>query len=64
MSDFFSTAVEFQRQILDAQKAQLAAAQKLLYAGKQVAQAQEVTQAAAEANLRAWKAWASLWGWK
>jgi hypothetical protein len=64
MSDFFSTAIEMQRQILEAQKAQIAVAQQMLDAGKQVTAAQEVTQKAAEANLKAWKAWAQLWGWK
>ncbi|MHA6722318.1 hypothetical protein [Sphingomonas sp. RS2018] len=64
MSDFFSTALAFQQEILRAQKAQMDAAQKMLDAGKQVAAAQDVTQKAAEANLKAWKSWAALWGWK
>jgi len=64
MSDFFSLAVDMQREILLAQKAQIDVAQKMLDAGKQVAAAQDVTQKAAEANVRAWAAWAKLWGWK
>ena len=64
MSDWFSTAIEMQREILRAQKAQLDAAQKMLDAGKQMASMQEVGQKAAEANLAAWKQWSSLWGWK
>lgn len=64
MSDFFSIAVDMQREILLAQKAQLDAAQKMLDAGKHVAAAQDVTQKAAEANVKAFQAWAKLWGWK
>ncbi|MGK6321202.1 hypothetical protein [Sphingomonas sp. DT-204] len=64
MSDFFSTMVDMQREILRAQKAQLDAAQRGLDLSAQIAAAQEVTHKAAEANLKAWKAWASLWGWK
>ena len=64
MSDFFSTAIDIQREILRAQQAQMDVAQKMLDAGKQIAAAQDVTQQAAEANVNAWKAWAGLWGWK
>lgn len=64
MSDFFSLAVDMQREIILAQKAQLDIAQKMLDAGRQVAAAQDMTQQAAAANLKAWQAWAKLWGWK
>lgn len=64
MSDWFSTAVEMQREILRAQKAQMEAAQKMLDAGKQMTALQQAGQKAAEANLDAWKQWAKLWGWK
>lgn len=64
MSDWFSTAVEMQREILRAQKAQIDAAQKMLDAGKQMSAMQEAGQKAAEANLAAWKQWTKLWGWK
>lgn len=64
MSDFFSTAAEMQRVILQAQKAQIDAAQQMLDAGKKMVDAQAVTQQAAEANVKAWKSWAALWGWK
>jgi hypothetical protein len=64
MSDFFSTAIEMQREILRAQKAQMDAAQKMLDAGKHMTALQEAGQKAAEANLAAWKQWSSLWGWK
>lgn len=64
MSDFFSTAIELQRQMLLAQKAQLDMAQRMLDAGKQAAAAQNATQKATEESLKAWKSWASLWGWK
>lgn len=64
MSDWFSTAIEMQREILRAQKAHLDAAQKMLDAGKQMATMQQAGQKAAEANLAAWKQWSSLWGWK
>lgn len=64
MSDFFSTAIEMQREILRAQKAQMDAAQKMLDAGKHMTTLQEAGQKAAEANLAAWKQWSSFWGWK
>jgi hypothetical protein len=64
MSDWFSTAVEMQREILRAQKAQMDAAQTMLGAGKQLNDLQEAGQKAAEANLAAWQQWAKFWGWK
>ena len=64
MSDFFSTAIEMQREILRAQKAQMDAAQEMLDAGKHMTALQEAGQKAAEANLAAWKQWSSFWGWK
>jgi hypothetical protein len=64
MSDFFSTAIEMQREILRAQKAQMDAAPKMLDAGKHMTALQEAGQKAAEANFAAWKQWSSLWGWK
>jgi hypothetical protein len=64
MSDFFSTAIEMQREILRAQKAQMDAARKMLDGGRELMKFQEAGQKAAEANLAAWKQWSSLWGWK
>ena len=64
MSDWFTTAVEMQREILRAQKARMDAAQKMLDAGKQFTSVQEAGQKAAEANLAAWKQWSAFWGWK
>ena len=64
MSDFFSTAVEMQREILRAQKAQMDAAQKMLDGGRELMKLQQAGQKAAEANLAAWKQWSNLWGWK
>ena len=64
MSDWFSTAVEMQREILRAQKAQMDAAQKMLDAGREAAKLQEAGRKAAEANLAMWKQWTKMWGWK
>jgi hypothetical protein len=64
MSDFFSTAVEMQREMLRAQKAQIDAAQQMLDAGRDLTKLQQAGQKAAEANLAAWKQWAKFWGWK
>ncbi|URW76916.1 hypothetical protein M9980_06910 [Sphingomonas donggukensis] len=64
MSDFFSTAIAFQQEILRAQQAQMDAAQKALDMGRQMMAAQAQSQKAAKANLQAWNRWASLWGWK
>ena len=63
MSDFFSTAAAMQAEIIRAQRAQLDAAQAMLDAGKQAVDMQEAVQEAADANRRAWVAWANLWGW-
>ncbi len=64
MSDWFSTAIEMQREILRAQQAQVDAAQKMLDAGKQMTDFQVAGQKAADANMAAWKAWVGLWGVK
>ncbi|WP_375287535.1 hypothetical protein [Sphingomonas sp.] len=64
MTDFFSTAVAMQKEILRAQQAQLDAAQAMLDAGAQGVAMQDAGRKAIEANARAWKAWAGLWGWK
>jgi hypothetical protein len=64
MTDFFSTAVAMQKEILRAQQAQIDAAQAMLNAGTQMVGTQEAARKATEANVRAWKSWASLWGWK
>ncbi|WP_169542471.1 hypothetical protein [Sphingomonas baiyangensis] len=53
MSDWFSTAVEMQREIVRAQQAQMDAGADML----------EASEKAAKAQVSAWKAWARLWGW-
>jgi hypothetical protein len=61
MSDWFSTAIEMQREILRAQTAQIEAAQKLLDS----AEGRDLTkigQQAADAQAEAWTAWARFWG--
>jgi hypothetical protein len=63
MSDWFSTAIEMQREILRAQQAQIDAAQEALGGAKKLTELQEAGQKVAEANMVAWKAWAKLWGW-
>ncbi|MFZ5749164.1 MAG: hypothetical protein ACOY45_16080 [Pseudomonadota bacterium] len=64
MSDWFSTAVEMQREILRAQRAQIDAAEQMLDGARKFASLQESGQKAAEANLKLWRQWAQLWGWK
>jgi hypothetical protein len=64
MSDWFSTMVDVQREMLRAQKAQMDAAQKMLDAGKDMAKLRETGQKAVEANLAVWKQWSSFWGIK
>ena len=85
MSDWFSTAMAFQQEILRAQKAQLDATQRLIDMGRQATAAQqagidatqslvdmgrqmtgaqEQAQRVADANARAFRSWAGLWGWK
>ena len=71
MTDWFSTAVEMQREILRAQKTQIDAVQKvhkdatdqMLETGRQMQAMTDAGQKAVEANLQAWKAWAKFWGW-
>lgn len=63
MSDWFSTALDVQREMMRAQRAQIDAGQAMLDAGKRMAALQEAGQKVAEANLAVWKQWAGLWGW-
>ncbi len=62
MSDFFTTALAFQSEILKAQRAQIDAAQGMLDMGRQMLSAGEDGQRSAEANLKAWRSWTALWG--
>lgn len=61
MSDWFSTAIEMQREILRAQQAQLDAASKLLDTAEQRDLGQ-VGKQVADAQTEAWTAWARFWG--
>ncbi len=61
MSDWFSTAIEMQREILRAQQAQLDAAKKLLDTAE-TRDMQEVGKQIADAQAEAWTAWARFWG--
>ena len=61
MSDWFSTAIEMQREILRAQQAQLDAANKLLDTAETRDMA-EVGKQIADAQAEAWTAWARFWG--
>jgi len=61
MSDWFSTAIEMQREILRAQQAQLDAAKKLLDTAEQ-RDMTEVGKQVADAQAEAWTAWARFWG--
>ncbi|HTG39780.1 hypothetical protein [Sphingomonas sp.] len=61
MSDWFSTAVEMQREILRAQRAQIEAGSKMMQAAKPLAAAQAASAKAAKANLEAWQMWLDFW---
>lgn len=63
MSDWFSTAVEMQREILQAQQAQIEAVQKLLDAGRTATDLQQAGRTAVDAQVKAWSAWMKLGGW-
>lgn len=63
MSDFFSTAVAMQHEIIAAQKAQLDAARTMLDPAADMADAETAGRKVAEANAKALTAWAGLWGW-
>ncbi|WP_246586813.1 hypothetical protein [Stakelama flava] len=62
MSDWFSTAVAMQREIVRAQKAQMDAARTLIDMSKDITELQRAGIAAGEANLRLWQRWSKLWG--
>lgn len=62
MSDWFSTAIEMQREILRAQQAQLDAAQKALNTATAATNFQKLGKQAADAQIQAWTSWARLWG--
>ncbi|MEP9403304.1 hypothetical protein [Sphingomonas sp. VNH70] len=61
MSDWFSTAVEMQREILRAQQAQLDAAQKLLDSAE-ARDLSAIGKQVADAQAEAWTGWARFWG--
>ena len=62
MSDWFTTALEMQREIARAQKLQMDAARNMLDMGKDLNELQRAGIEAGEANLRLWQRWAKLWG--
>ena len=64
MTDFVSTAIKLQQEMLRAQRAQLDLAQQMLDAGAKAVATQADAKKALDANTRAWKSWAALWGWK
>ena len=64
MSDWFSTALEMQREILRAQRSQLDATERMLDGARQLSAIREAGQKAAHANYDLWKQWAKFWGWK
>ncbi|WP_109806507.1 hypothetical protein [Sphingosinithalassobacter portus] len=78
MTDWFAKATEMQRELyraqqshmetvermMRAQQAQFEDAQKMFDPGKQMEEMRKAGEAAAEANLDAWKAWAKFWGWE
>lgn len=64
MSDFFTAAIHWQREILRAQQAQLDAAQAMIDAAGRAVDLQKAGQQALDANARASAAWLKLWGWK
>ncbi len=62
MTDWFTTSIKLQKQMLDAQKASLDAGQHMLGAQRSLVAMQEAGQKVAEANVAAFNAWAKLWG--
>ena len=62
MSDFFSTAIAMQQEIIRAQRAQLDTARKMFDLGQQALDMQKSARQIADANARAMTAWASFWG--
>jgi len=64
MSDWFSAALDMQREILRAQRSQLDAAERMLDGARQLSAMQEAGQKAADANYDIWKQWMKLWGLK
>ncbi len=64
MSDWFSTAIEMQREILRAQRAQVEAGRQALNTAEPLIAVQEATAKAAEANMAAWQAWIQFWSGK
>jgi len=64
VSDWFSTALDLQREILRAQRSQLDAAERMLDGARQLSAMQEAGNKAAEANYDIWKQWMKFWGLK
>ncbi len=62
MSDPFSTMLDWQKQMLDAQRASLSAMHKGLNVGDGFVALQDAGHKAFQANLTAWNAWSKVWG--
>ncbi|RJF90531.1 hypothetical protein [Sphingomonas cavernae] len=62
MNDPFAIWFDLSRQTIDAQQAQVKAAQQALGAFDKAVDAQQATAKAAKANLELWKSWMNLWG--
>ncbi|MFM9827793.1 MAG: hypothetical protein ACKVOB_03485 [Sphingomonas sp.] len=62
MTDFFAAPLKLHKQMLDAQRASLAAGARALGAGRAAKQMQETAHKMAQANIAAMAMWARLWG--
>ena len=63
MNDWFSTAMQLQRDLIRVQQAQMDAARAAMKQGETLIAMQDAANKAAKANVEAWHSWAKLWGW-
>jgi hypothetical protein len=64
MSDWFTAALDIQREIVRAQRSQFDAAERMLDGARQLSAMQEAGRKAAEANYDIWTQWMKFWGFK
>lgn len=64
MMELIDIYIQIQKQTLEAQEKGVAAAKQMLKTTESMAAMQKAAAQATDANVKAWKGWMSLWGWR
>ena len=63
MNDWIAEITKAQRDMVRAHEAQVDAVCEMLHAGSKAVDLQDASRRMADAQWKAWTAWARLWGW-